>query len=40
MDINRILDKINDDGYKSLTDEEQDRLYKGSKSLFQYKKKD
>ena len=40
MDINRILDKINDDGYKSLTDEEQERLYKGSRSLFQHKKKD
>ena len=40
MDINRILDKINDNGYKSLTDEEQERLYKGSRSLFQHKKKD
>ena len=39
-DINRILDKINDYGFENLTQEEQDRLYKGSRSLYQSKKKD
>ena len=39
-DINRILDKINKEGFDSLTDEEQERLYKGSKSLSQHNQKD
>ena len=39
-DINRILDKINQEGFDSLTDEEQERLYKGSKSLYQHNQKD
>ena len=39
-DINIILDKINQRGFDSLTDEEQERLYKGSKSLSQHNQKD
>ena len=39
-DINRILDKINQEGFDSLTIEEQERLYKGSKSLSQHNQKD
>ncbi|MDP6170271.1 MAG: rhomboid family intramembrane serine protease [Candidatus Marinimicrobia bacterium] len=39
-DINQILDKINHQGFDSLTQEEQDRLYKGSHSLSKDKKKD
>jgi len=39
-DINRILDKINQEGFDSLTNEEQERLYKGSKSLSQHNQKD
>ena len=39
-DINRILDKINDYGFENLTQEEQDQLYRGSRSLYQSKKKD
>ena len=39
-DINRILDKINQKGFDSLTVEEQERLYKGSKSLSQHNQKD
>ena len=39
-DINQILDKINHQGFGSLTQEEQDRLYKGSHSLSKDKKKD
>ena len=39
-DINRILDKINQEGFDSLTIEEQERLYKGSKSLYQHNQKD
>jgi len=39
-DINRILDKINQEGFNSLTVEEQERLYKGSKSLSQHNQKD
>ena len=39
-DINRILDKINQEGFDSLTVEEQERLYKGSKSLSQHNQKD
>ena len=39
-DINSILDKINQEGFDSLTIEEQERLYKGSKSLSQHNQKD
>jgi membrane associated rhomboid family serine protease len=39
-DIDRILDKINREGFENLTDEEHDRLYKGSQSLSRTKKKD
>ena len=38
--IDRILDKINREGFDSLTNEEHDRLYKGSQSLSRTKKKD
>ena len=40
LDLNLILDKINREGYKSLTNEEQDQLYKSSKALSLNKKKD
>ena len=40
QDINQILDKINQGGFDSLTKEEQDRLYIGSRSLSKGKKKD
>ena len=39
-EIDRILDKINLEGFDSLTEEEHDRLYKGSQSLSRTKKKD
>ena len=39
-DINQILDKINQEGFDSLTQDEQSRLYKGSHSLSKDKKKD
>ena len=39
-DIDLILDKINREGFESLTQEEQNRLYKGSRSLSHNKKKD
>ena len=39
-EIDRILDKINREGFDSLTNEEHDRLYKGSQSLSRTKKKD
>ena len=39
-EIDRILDKINREGFESLTEEENDRLYKGSQSLSRTKKKD
>jgi len=39
-EIDRILDKINRQGFDSLTVEENDRLYKGSQSLSRTKKKD
>ena len=39
-DIDQILDKINREGFESLSEEEQDRLYNGSRSLFKNKKKD
>ena len=38
--IDRILDKINREGFDSLTEDEYDRLYKGSQSLARTKKKD
>ena len=39
-DVNRILDKINREGYNSLTEEEHGNLYKGSRLLSKYKNKD
>ena len=39
-DLNSILDKINREGFKSLTKEEEERLYKNSQSLSHGKKKD
>ena len=39
-DLNSILDKINREGFKSLTLEEEERLYKNSKNLSKGKKKD
>ena len=39
-DIDIILDKINREGFENLSREEQDRLYKGSRSLYRHKKKD
>jgi membrane associated rhomboid family serine protease len=39
-EIDSILDKINREGFDSLTSEEHDRLYKGSRSLSRTKKKD
>jgi len=39
-DLNSILDKINREGFKSLTQEEEERLYKNSKNLSKDKKKD
>jgi len=39
-EIDHILDKINREGFDSLTEEEHDRLYKGSQSLSRTKKKD
>jgi len=39
-DLNSILDKINREGFKSLTEEEEERLYKNSKTLSKGKKKD
>ena len=40
LNLNFILDKINREGYDSLTKEEQDRLYKSSKALSLNKRKD
>ena len=40
QDIDIILDKINREGFDSLSQTEQDSLYKGSRSLSRYKKKD
>tara|TARA_A100001011_G_scaffold399411_1_gene507917 strand:- start:7986 stop:8813 length:828 start_codon:yes stop_codon:yes gene_type:complete len=40
QDIDIILDKINREGFDSLSQKEQDSLYIGSRSLSQYKKKD
>ena len=39
-DIDFILDKINREGFDSLSQQEQNRLYKGSRSLSHNKKKD
>ena len=39
-EIDSILDKINREGFDSLTSEEHDRLYKGSQSLSRTKNKD
>ena len=39
-DLNSILDKINREGFRSLTQEEEERLYKNSKTLSKDKKKD
>ncbi len=39
-DLNAILDKINREGFKSLTQEEEKRLYRNSKDLSKGKKKD
>jgi len=39
-EIDHILDKINREGFESLTEEEHDRLHKGSQSLSRTKKKD
>ncbi|MBI88798.1 MAG: hypothetical protein CMG60_01815 [Candidatus Marinimicrobia bacterium] len=38
-DVNKILDKINREGYDSLTENEAERLYKGSQALSHNKKK-
>ncbi len=38
-DVNKILDKINREGYDSLTENESERLYKGSQALSHNKKK-
>ena len=40
QDIDIILDKINREGFDSLSQKEQDSLYKNSRSLSRYKKKD
>ena len=39
-DLDSILDKINNEGFDSLSENEQERLYKGSQSLSRNKKKD
>ena len=39
-DLNSLLDKINKEGFSSLTEEEEERLYKNSKVLSKNKKKD
>ena len=39
-DLNSLLDKINKEGFSSLTQEEEERLYKNSKVLSKNKKKD
>ena len=40
LDIDRILDKIHREGFDSLSEEENDRLYKGSQSISRSRKKD
>ena len=37
--MQKILDKINREGYDSLTENEAERLYKGSQALSHNKKK-
>ena len=39
-DLDSILDKINNEGFDSLSENEQERLYKGSQSLSRNKKRD
>jgi hypothetical protein len=39
-DVDSILDKINREGFNSLSKNEQERLYKGSQSLSKNKRKD
>jgi len=39
-EIDSILDKINREGFDSLSEDEQERLYKGSQSLSKNRKKD
>ena len=39
-DVDIILDKINREGFDKLSKDEQDQLYKGSRSLYRHKKKD
>jgi len=39
QDINKLLDKINRNGFHSLSDKEERRLYENSKSLYRHKKK-
>ena len=39
-DVDQILDKINREGFKSLSQKEENRLYKGSQTLSKNKKKD
>ena len=38
--INQLLDKINETGYESLTDEEKDSLYRASKDFSINREKD
>ena len=40
QDINRLLDKINQDGFHSLSEKEEKQLYENSKFLSHHKKKD
>ena len=40
QDIDRILDKINQGGFHSLSEDEEQKLYENSKSLSRHKKKD
>ena len=39
-DVDIILDKINREGFDKLSKDEQDQLYKSSRSLYRHKKKD
>ncbi len=39
-DVDIILDKINREGFDKLSKDEQNQLYKGSRSLYRHKKKD
>ena len=40
QDIDRLLDKINQGGFHSLSEDEEQKLYENSKSLSRHKKKD